>query len=272
MDGFYDLPLPKGAAVNRVAAMTVFFILNTSGSMAGVRIQALNAAMDAALSALSELDKRTDSCHIQVCILEYNSCWRWITAVADGASVAEPVQTVMFRDLHAFGMSQFGAALKELDYQLSSAGLMKTGVPQYVPTFIFVSGEEPSDDWKTGLERIKSNKWFRRADIFAIYIHNGYEKSELETLVLEQLVGGQSEYIFEPVDLEAFRTMCQEVAVCTSMTKMGLLPDTVMQDLISDNLKAIMGIRKDDDRPVFPCQEGSVPGDGLFPVWEKWDL
>lgn len=216
----FDLPLDGNTGnENKSALLKVFFILDSSGSMTGARISALNDAMNTTLDALRDINKGFGECEIQVCILEFNTNWRWITKDANGNPVAEPVENVKFRDLAASGQTHLGAALKELDHQLSSTGLMKMGVPHYMPIFIFVTDGEPNDNWESGVDLIKGNKWYKRDEAikFVIYIHDVRDRSEKAIKVFEKLVGDKREHVIEPQDTETFKTMIKKVAVSSSL-------------------------------------------------------
>lgn len=58
----------------------VFYVLDTSGSMEGAKISALNHAMEETTEALKTLAKNNGDAKLKVAVMEFNSGCKWITS------------------------------------------------------------------------------------------------------------------------------------------------------------------------------------------------
>ena len=60
-------------------SLPIFFIIDTSGSMAGSRIAALNSAIEQMLEQLKEMNAERADAEIEIAFLEFSSGARWLT-------------------------------------------------------------------------------------------------------------------------------------------------------------------------------------------------
>lgn len=151
------------------------YVIDTSGSMAGDRIAALNEALREAIEVLrdcvgSEYD-------ITINVLSYSSGCKWMF---DSMQNAESCQWV---DLQAGGLTDLGDALRELDRKLNKKFLFgeKSGI--CFPNIIFVTDGVPTDDWKKSLNEIKKNKWFQSSMKIAVKIGDDVDVDCLNMIV-----------------------------------------------------------------------------------------
>jgi len=145
--------------------MTLFFVVDTSGSMEGKRIGAVNTAIEEVIPAIQEVAAGNSDAEIKIAALEFSSGARWITQ--DGPVA---LQDFHWKDLEAAGVTDMGAAFLALNEKLSTKGFMKEATGSFAPAIFLLSDGEPFDDWESGLAKLKENKWFKPAVKVAVFI------------------------------------------------------------------------------------------------------
>ena len=186
--------------------MTLFYLVDTSGSMSGSRIGTVNAAMEECIPLLKEVAQANDDAEIKVAILQFSSGCSWITP----ASGPVDLEDIIWNDLQAGGMTEFGGALFELDKKLSRNEYLKSQTGAYAPVILLLSDGGPTDDWESGLNQIKQNNWFKHAIKIAIDIESGSDRS-----VLAQFTGNP-EAILDAKDTATLKKMIHKVSVRAS--------------------------------------------------------
>ena len=85
--------------------MTLFYMVDTSGSMYGAKIGALNTAVRETLPIIIEISKTNPDARIKIAVLEFSSGCEWM--------YPEPkeVEEFEWRDLQAGGLTSLGLAL-----------------------------------------------------------------------------------------------------------------------------------------------------------------
>lgn len=186
--------------------MTLFYLVDTSGSMSGSRIGTVNAAMEECIPLLKEVAQANDDAEIKVAILQFSSGCSWITP----ASGPIGLEDIIWNDLQAGGMTEFGGALLELDKKLSRNEYLKSQTGAYAPVILLLSDGGPTDQWESGLNRIKQNNWFKHAIKIAIDIESSSDRS-----VLAQFTGNP-EAILDAKDTATLKKMIHKVSVRAS--------------------------------------------------------
>ncbi len=100
--------------------MTLFFVIDTSGSMAGNKIGAVNDAVENVLPMLDEISASNPDAEIKVAALEFSSGCNWLYDEPKLAS------EFVWQDVTASGLTSLGAACQELNTKLSRNGFMQT--------------------------------------------------------------------------------------------------------------------------------------------------
>ena len=186
----------------------VFYILDTSGSMTGAPIAALNDAMRDTVAELAAISKASANAVLKLAVMEYNSTCRWVT---QGVNGLEDMEDFAWKDLQANGMTSLGAALTELNNQLSRNAMMKSATGNKIPVIIFMSDGYPNDNWEQPLNELKKNKWFNAA------IKVGFALGDdADTDILTQVVGAPKAVI-KTNELELFKGLIHIVSVTASM-------------------------------------------------------
>lgn len=135
-------------------SMTIFFLIDTSGSMGGTKIGTVNGTMEELLPELIGIGgAETD---ISIAVMKYDTDCKWITP--------QPVRVEEYQSwqrLTATGMTAMGAAFKELCSKLSRSAFMNKPSLSYAPVIFLMSDGAPNDDWQAGLNMLKKNNWYK---------------------------------------------------------------------------------------------------------------
>jgi uncharacterized protein YegL len=153
----------------------LFFRIDTSGSMDGDKIGAVNAAIEEVIPDIREVSEENSDAQIKIAALEFSSGVNWITP-------GGPVEADQFHwnYLYADGVTDFGAACKALNEKLSSKGFMKEATGSFAPAIFLLSDGEPTDDWQRELAVLKQNNWFKAAVKAAVAIGGEANKNVLK--------------------------------------------------------------------------------------------
>lgn len=114
--------------------MTLFYLIDTSGSMGGSRIGTVNAAMEECIPLLKEVAAANDDAEIKVAILQFSSGCSWVTPVSGPVGLDD----IIWNDLQAGGMTEFGGALLELDKKLSRNEYLNSQTGAYAPVILLL--------------------------------------------------------------------------------------------------------------------------------------
>ena len=186
--------------------MPLIFMVDTSGSMGGAKIAALNTAVRDALNEVGEISKNNADAQIKVGALEFSNDAQWMYPQLEDS------ESFQWQDLQAGGLTSFGAALNELNNKLSgSHGFMSEPSGMRAPAIILLSDGEPTDDYGHALEKIKGNNWFKIAVKVAIAIGDDANKDVLAEFT------GNIEAVITVHDVEQLKKIIRVVSVTSSM-------------------------------------------------------
>jgi uncharacterized protein YegL len=161
--------------------MVLFFLVDTSGSMGGAKIGAVNHAIEEVIPEIKNISVGTADAQIKIAVLKFDTSAEWITK-----NGPEDSETFIWRSLDATGMTAMGEACKYLEKKLSTkeGGFMREATGSYAPAIFMMSDGQPNDDFDGGLKALKENNWFKAAVKVAIAIGDDADKD-----VLAQFVG-----------------------------------------------------------------------------------
>lgn len=186
--------------------MTLFYMVDTSGSMAGKRIGEVNHAMQEVIqSDLPEISASNDDAEIKVAILKFSTDCEWITPESGPADI----ENLYWNDLTAGGLTDLGHACKELNRRLSRSEFLKSQTGAYAPVILLFSDGAPTDDWEGGLRELKQNNWFKHAIKIAIAVEDADEQ------VLAEFTG-TSEAVIKVQDKNTLSKLIRKVSVRAS--------------------------------------------------------
>ena len=236
--------------------MTLFYLIDTSGSMGGSRIGTVNAAMEECIPLLKEVAAANDDAEIKVAILQFSSGCSWVTPVSGPVGLDD----IIWNDLQAGGMTEFGGALLELDKKLSRNEYLNSQTGAYAPVILLLSDGGPTDNWEVGLNKIKENNWFKHAIKIAIDIESGSDRS-----VLVQFTGNP-EAILDAKDTATLKKMIHKVSVRASefQSHSKASSDTVTSP-DQDSADIVSAVVKDVD------EDNGAPVSVDDNDWGNWD-
>lgn len=187
-------------------ALPIFYLLDTSGSMAGTPIGTLNSAMGETMETLKDVAKDNADAILKIGVLEFNTNVKWMNDKG-----LEDAEDFFYEDLEAGGMTSMGAALKELDSKLSRHKFLDNAAGNLMPVIIVMSDGYANDDYKKELDKIRNNRWFKRATKIAFAIGDDADLKMLAEVV------GDAEAVIRTSDMKMFAKMIKFVSVTASM-------------------------------------------------------
>lgn len=138
-------------------SMVMFFLIDTSGSMEGRSIAAVNDAMREVIPDIQDISNNNADAKIKLAVMSFSSGTNWETT--------EPQELDSYRweDLEAGGVTEMGAAFKELNSKLDRNAFLQDPAGVKMPVIILISDGEPTDDFREGLNVLQQNKWYKRS-------------------------------------------------------------------------------------------------------------
>jgi uncharacterized protein YegL len=185
--------------------MVLFFVIDTSGSMDGSKIGAVNVAIEEIIPEIRDVSDENADAQIKIAALDFSSGAAWITKNG-------PVEAEQFRwnYLDAAGVTDFGAACKALNEKLSTKAFMQEATGSFAPAIFLLSDGEPTDDWQSALAELKKNNWFKAAVKVAIAIGDEANKDVLKEFT------GSMEAVLEVHNTAMLKKMIKFVSVRAS--------------------------------------------------------
>jgi uncharacterized protein YegL len=221
--------------------LVLFFVVDTSGSMAGEKIGAVNTAIREALGDSAFTTAGGADAKISIAVLEFNTDCKWLTPMPAA------IESYQWRDLEADGGTYLGVACRELSKKLDEKAFLinPDGGGMAAPVIILLSDGEPNDDFEQGLDILKQNPYFNQTIRLACAIGD-----DANFDVLAKFTGGK-ESVLRVHTPEALRKWIQVVSLIavkrgsqSQPTKNGAATD--VQDAVAGE---IQNATKND--PVF---------------------
>lgn len=213
--------------------MTLFFLIDTSGSMSGNKIGAVNDAIVNVLPMLEEISSSNPDAEIKVAALEFSNGTKWLY------NEPKSVEDFKWIDVQAGGLTSLGEACLELNGKLSRSGYMKSASGSYAPAIILLSDGGPTDNFDGGLQTLQGNNWFKNSIRIAIAIGDDADLNVLSRFT------GNSEAVIKVQNIDALKQIIRIVAVTSSQigSKSSSAGDTSKQDqVIKDVNQAVEDI------------------------------
>jgi uncharacterized protein YegL len=208
--------------------MVLFFIVDTSGSMEGSKIGAVNQAIREVIPDIRDVSDNADA-KIKIAVLEFSFGAHWVTENG-------PVEAGQFNwnNLDAAGVTDFGAACRALADKLSATkGFMQEATGSFAPVLFLLSDGGPTDDWESGLKKLKENKWYKVAVKVALAIGADANEDAAKNVLKE--FTGSMEAVLEIHNSAALMKMIKFVSVRAS--QVNTKPDAVDSGQDADNEK-----------------------------------
>lgn len=199
-----------GAVMPR-RVMTLFLLVDTSGSMTvNANIGKVNSAIEEMIPLLQEVSDENADAEIKIAVMSFATGCRWVTHDASGQPGAESLESFFWNDLEARGVTDMGAAFIELESKLSRSAFLASSTGAYAPVIILLSDGQPTDNWQTGLDKLKHNNWYKCATKIAISVDNG------DSTVLSAFTGSAESVVHVNSDRDDLKSLLCRMAVVSS--------------------------------------------------------
>lgn len=251
-------------------ALPIFYVLDTSGSMMGEKIERLNHAMEETTLALKQVAQHNGDAQLKVAVLTFDSKISWVQPAGP-----EDMEDFIWTDLGAGGMTCLGAALDELESKLHHDAFLTSSTGTLMPVIIFMTDGYPNDDYLKALERINRNKYFAKAVKIGFAIGE-----EADATVIAQVVG-DAEAVIKTDDLGLFARLIRFVSVTSSTmasvshtTASELKGSTVVSEVLKGegpNVNVKPNIDKPDMSDPLPPTDGPEVSLTIDPNTIVWD-
>jgi len=182
--------------------MVLFFVVDTSGSMAGTKIGQVNTAIREVLPELHGIGG--SDVDLKIACLKFSSGCEWMHA----APVS--VEDFLWNQIDAGGVTDLGAACRELSAKLSKDAFLVAPSASVAPAIFLLSDGSPTDDYDGGLEELQRNSWFKYAVKVAVAIGNDADRGELAKFT------GSGEAVLVAHDPASLKKMIRFVSVTSS--------------------------------------------------------
>ncbi len=170
--GIYDNEVMKAVARR---SMTIYFIIDTSWSMRGPKIDAVNAALSETVPLIRKISEENADASIQINILTYSTNAQW------KSEAPVPVENFKCPIISAGGQSNFRDACISLTNMLDIEKSRAKGAGCYAPVFILMADGGSTNGHKKALSRLWQNDWFSHGIKAAIAIGNEVHFNMLES-------------------------------------------------------------------------------------------
>ena len=225
----------EGAVEVSRRTMTLFFIVDASGSMDGAKMGTLNSAIEEVIPEIRKISAENADAAIKIAVLEFSSGTRWITPAPMDA------EDFTWSFLTADGLTDFGAACKQLNEKLSRKAFMSDVAGSFAPAIFLLSDGE--------LSKLMENNWFKKAIKVAVAIGEDANKAVLAEFT------GNKEAVLTVHTPEALTKMIRFVSVTASQIgskssgvgKGGVDEAANKQDEMIDKINEVKAAEPDDD-------------------------
>lgn len=212
--------------------MPVFFLVDTSGSMDGKNIGAVNSAIEEIIPDLRHLSESQADSEIRLAVMQFSSGCEWVTPslmALDSFDDWVPLQ--------AGGLTELGQALEELNNKLSKNGFLERSSASsgyYAPVIILLTDGEPTDDYVNPLKKLQENKWYQSALKIAIAV------GEANKEVLKRIVRN-IELVINVDDISQLKKVIRFIAVTSS--QIASTSATVSEDIKPSDVKDVRPVQ-----------------------------
>jgi uncharacterized protein YegL len=211
--------------------MTLFFIIDTSGSMAGKKIGAVNTAIEEVIPEIKKISADSADAEIRIAAMTFSTGAEWLTPQPAYAEHFE------WKYRAADGVTDFGKACAFLNEKLSRKGYMNAASGSYAPVILLLSDGEPTDDYVTNLADLKKNSWFKHGLKYAIAIGDDANEEVLAEFA------GHKEAVLKVHTPEALARLIRFVAVTSSQIgsksqdAAAMADNTTKQDVLNGQIQ-----------------------------------
>ena len=155
-----ELQRPGGELASR--PLHFFWVVDCSGSMYSEgKIGIVNNAIQECIPEMESAAENNPNAQLLIRALQFSTGASWLT------TSPVPVEQYSWAPLQANGVTDLGKAFELLSAQLSIPPMPDRALP---PVIVLLSDGQPTDNYKSGLDKLKKLPWFRKAVKIAISI------------------------------------------------------------------------------------------------------
>lgn len=228
--------------------MTLFFLIDKSGSMYGSKIGSVNDAIENVLPMIGDISDENPDAEINVAALEFSTATHWLYDEPKDA------KEFIWQQVEAEGLTSLGLACRELNNKLSrNGGFMSSPSGCFAPAIILLSDGGPTDDFVSGLKVLQANSWFKNAIKVAIAIGDDADKDVLKDFT------GNSEAVITVHNIDALKAMIRIIAITSSQigSKSTSATDTTKQEQVIQEVNKAAADVDGAESAASPAPAGS---------------
>lgn len=220
-------------------SMVMFFLIDTSGSMAGRSIASVNDAMREVIPDIQDISDSNADTNIKLAVMDFADNPKWIS------SEPQELSSVSWTDLGTYGGTNMGKAFKELASKLSTDEFLNDPSGNKAPVVILLTDGAPGDNYREGIKVLNQNPWFKKS----IKVALGVEDARMS--VLEEFTGNKESAIYLK-DKGLLKRLLHVVSVSASVvgskTSINSESDaSAAQEAVIENVKEEMENSVSDD-------------------------
>ncbi len=183
-------------------SLTLFYLIDTSGSMEGEKIGQVNTVMEEVIPEVRDVGGSDSEIKMAVLTFDQDIAWMY--------DEPKSIEEIVWSRLETGTITNMGMAFEELNSKLSRNGYMKSASLSFAPVIFLLSDGWPSDDYNKALVKLRSNKWFKYAIKIAIAIGQDADRNVLAEFT------GNTEAVVEVNNGAALRKMIKFLTVTSS--------------------------------------------------------
>ena len=183
--------------------LTLFYIIDTSGSMRGEKIGSVNSVMEEVIPEIRDVGGSDSDVKFQAMTFDDYVKWLYDSPVS--------IEDVEWQRLTTGGGTNLGLAMEELNSKLSRNGFMNAASLSFAPVIFLLSDGAPNYDYKANLEKIKGNKWFKYALKIAVAVGSDADEDMLAEFT------GTVETVVHTNSGKELKRLIREITITSSM-------------------------------------------------------
>ena len=157
----------------KIRPLHFLWVVDASSSMAGVKINALNAAIRDTLPEVLAAAKENPEMQVEMGAIAFSSGAKWLT---NGFT---PIEQFMWPGVTAGGAGDMGEAFKLVTEFLRDK-MPRRALP---PVLVLLSDGQPTDEYQPALQELLDVPWGKRAVRLAIAVGKDAERQPLEEFI-----------------------------------------------------------------------------------------
>ena len=163
---------PGGELATR--PLEFIWLLDTSYSMEGSKIQSLNFAIRDCIPEMRRITDSNINAEVMVRVITFSDAAKWHLPTRTNISDFE------WKDVRTDGMTSMGSAFKLLSEEMTIEQMPKRGLP---PVLVLVTDGYPTDDANTELQKLKNLPWMKKAVKIGIAIGDDCDLNIIQNFI-----------------------------------------------------------------------------------------